>query len=205
MGRTGTAFPVYAAQAPGCSIWSVPCAAGGSSGVPQKRETKSWACVLCLARPKRLRQPGAWRAHSPRCGAPSPLRVPSPSPRLHRSGRVPTPCVSRWPSRWMSTIQNLRKSLVRNWRPVCSAVGDAVLGAEPAPFPSPLPPASGGAGPVHSRLAPLDLLSPFVLRTAGSVFGPVNFLSLLLSHSLSCYLTKAPSDCPQGTQARSLP
>ena len=50
----------------------------------------------------------------------------------------------------MSTIQNLRKSLVRNWRPVCSAVGDVVLGAEPAPFPSPLPPASGGAGPVRS-------------------------------------------------------
>ena len=57
-------------------------------------------------------------------------------------------------------------------------VGDATLGAEFAPFPSPLPPASGGAGPVRSRLAPLDLLRPFVLRTASSVFGPVNFLSL---------------------------
>ena len=32
-------------------------------------------------------------------------------------------------------------------------VGDAVLGAEPAPFPSPLPPASGGAGPVCSLRA----------------------------------------------------
>ena len=70
----------------------------------------------------------------------------------------------------MSTIQNLRKSLVRNWRPVCSVVGNAVLGAKPAPFPSPLPPASGGAGPVRSRLAPLDLLGPFVLWTAG-MFG----------------------------------
>ena len=28
---SGAAFPVYAAQAPGCSIWSVPCAAHGSS------------------------------------------------------------------------------------------------------------------------------------------------------------------------------
>ena len=82
----------------------------------------------------------------------------------------------------------------------------AVAGAEFAPFPSPLPPASGGAGPVHSRLASsLGSLSPFILRTAGSVFGPVNFHSLLLSHSLSCYLTLAPSDCSQGTQARSLP
>ena len=32
-------------------------------------------------------------------------------------------------------------------------VGDAVFGAEFAPFPCPLPPASGGAGLVHSRLA----------------------------------------------------
>ena len=78
----------------------------------------------------------------------------------------------------MSTIQNLRKSLVRNWKPVFSVVGDAICGAEFAPFPYPLPPASARAGPVYSRLAPLDLLSPFVLQTAGSVFGPVNFLSL---------------------------
>ena len=52
------------------------------------------------------------------------------------------------------------------------------LWAEFAPFPYPLPPASGGAGPVRCRLAPLDLLRPFVLRTAGGgvfVFGLVNF------------------------------
>ena len=34
------------------------------------------------------------------------------------------------PSQHMSTIQNLRKSLVRNWKPVCSLVGDAVSGLE---------------------------------------------------------------------------
>ena len=68
--------------------------------------------------------------------------------------------------------------MIRNWRPVGSVGRDAVFGAEFAPFPSPLPPASGGAGPVHSQLAPLDLLRPSVLRTAGSVFGPVNFLSV---------------------------
>ena len=60
------------------------------------------------------------------------------------------------PSRRMSTTQNLRKSLVRDWKPVCSLVGDAVSGAEFAPFrlwlapASPLPPV--GDGPVHSRL-----------------------------------------------------
>ena len=71
----------------------------------------------------------------------------------------------------------------------------AVLGAEPALFPFLLPPASGRAGPVRSRLAPLDLLGPFVLRTAGSVFGRLIFsLSLavpqfkLLSHKGSLRL-----------------
>ena len=108
----------------------------------------------------------------------------------------------------MSTIQNLRKSLVRNWRPVCSVVGDAISGAEFAPFPSPLPPASclqqGWASLQPASSFP-DLLSPFVLRTAGSMFVPVNFLSVSLSPSLSCYLTSAPSNCPQGIQARSYP
>ena len=36
------------------------------------------------------------------------------------------------PSQWMSTIQNLGQSLVRNWRPVCSLVGDVSV-AEFAP------------------------------------------------------------------------
>ena len=81
------------------------------------------------------------------------LTSTSPAPVPTRACRVPVPCVSPRLSQLMSTIQNLRKSLVRNWRPVCSAVGDVVLGAEPAPFPSPLPPASGGAGLVHSLQA----------------------------------------------------
>ena len=53
----------------------------------------------------------------------------------------------------MSTIQNLRKSLVRDWKPVFSLVGDAISGAEFTPFSSPylLPPA--GDGPVCRWLA----------------------------------------------------
>ena len=74
----------------------------------------------------------------------------SPAPVPACAGRVPVPCVSPRPSRRMSTIQNLRRSLIRNWRPVCSEVGAAVLGAKPAPFPSPLPPVSNGAGLAHS-------------------------------------------------------
>ena len=64
-----------------------------------------------------------------------------------------------------------------------------------SPPPCLLPPASGGDGPVRSRLAPLDLPLPLVLRTAGSVFGRLIFsLSLaipqfkLLSHVSSLRL-----------------
>ena len=53
----------------------------------------------------------------------------------------------------MLTIQNVRKSLVRNWRPVCSLVGGTVSGTEFTPFPSPLPPVSCGDVLVRSRLA----------------------------------------------------
>ena len=107
----------------------------------------------------------------------------------------------------MSTIQNLRRSSIRDWRPVCSAVGAAVLGAEPAPFPSLLPPASGWSGRVRSLRALLWTFSvPLFCERQTVCSGWLIFsLSLLLSHSLSCYLTLAPSDCPQGTQARSLP
>ena len=62
---------------------------------------------------------------------------------------------------------------------------DAISGAEFAPFPSPLPPASGGDGRVCRQLALLWNCSVplFCERLAGSVFGLVNFLSL------SCYPT----------------
>ena len=33
--------------------------------------------AFCAVPPEQLRPPGAWRAHSPRCGAPPPLRGPS--------------------------------------------------------------------------------------------------------------------------------
>ena len=127
------------------------CARFQPSGVSQKLGTESCACFLCL-----LRQRGSGsqelNGHTlPGCGAPSALRVPSPSPG--DASQVHAPCVSPRPSRGMSTIQNLRRSLIRNWRPVCSVVGDAVLGAEPAPFLSLLPPVSGGAGPFRSLRA----------------------------------------------------
>ena len=76
----------------------------------------------------------------------------------------------------MSTIQNLRKSLDRNRGLFAMWEGVASLGLS---LPLSPPPVSylqrGWAG------SSLEFLSPFVLRMAGNVFGPVNFLS--------CYLT----------------
>ena len=121
------------------------------SGVPQKPGTKSCACFLCLPRQSGSGSqeldgrtlPGA--AHLLLSAA---HLLPSAAPATvpTRAGRVPAPCVSLRPSRQMSTFQNLRRSLIRNWRPVCSAVGAAVLGAEPAPFPSPCLQSPAGLG-----------------------------------------------------------
>ena len=105
----------------------------------------------------------------------------------------------------MSTNQNLRKSLVRNWSPVCSLVGGAISGAEFAPFPFPLPPASGGDGPVRSLLALLWNFSVPLFCEWTAVCSGWLIFSLLLSHSLSCYLTLALSDCPQGIRAGPYP
>ena len=148
------------------------------SGVPQNRGL-SCAFILCLPLPSGSGIQELDRCTLPGCGAPSPLLGPSLSFHPCQLGACafspPHPQPQTPPAplgacalclaatlRWMSTIQNLRRSLVRNWRPVCSAVGDAVLGAEPAPFPSALPPASGGAGP-QPVSSSLDLLRPFVL------------------------------------------
>ena len=127
------------------------CARFQPSGVPQKRGTKSCACFLSLPRRSSSGSQELHRRTFP--GAARLLPSASPAPVPAHAGRVPAPCVSPRPSRGMSTIQNLRRSLIRNWRPVCSAVGAAALGAQPAPFPSSLPPVSGRAGPVCSLRA----------------------------------------------------
>ena len=122
----------------------MPCAARGSSPPVFHKSPEQKAAPAFCAFPVRAAQaarslPGAL---SP--GAVHLLPSTSPAPVPARAGRMPAPCVLPRPSQWMSTIQNLRRSLVRDWRPVCRVVGAAVLGAEPAPFPSPLPPAGLG-------------------------------------------------------------
>ena len=77
-----------------------------------------------------------------------------------------------------------------------------------SPPPCLLPPA--GDGPVHSRLALSGIAQSFLCSAKGPAVSSVStfprlILSLLLSHSLSCYLKLAPSNCPQGTRAGPYP
>ena len=130
----------------------MPCAACSSSPRVFHKSPEQKAAPAFCAFPFRAAQAARSLTGSLSPGAACFLPSTSPAPVPTCTGRVPGPCVSPRPSQQMSTIQNLRRSSIRDWRPVCSAVGAAVLGAEPAPFSSPLPPASGGAGPVRSRL-----------------------------------------------------
>ena len=128
------------------------------SGPPRKRRL-SWACILCLPL---LSSSGSQELDAWVQCASSP---PRSQPQFHT-------CPGQsWflAATLLADVnhQNLRRSLVRNWKPVCSLVGDAISGAEFAPFPSPLPPASswGWASPQPSSSS-LEFLSPsFVLRT----------------------------------------
>ena len=178
------ASPVCTAQAPGCSVRSGPCVV---CGIPQKQGL-GWACVLCLPCPSSSGSQELDGRTLPGCGAPSPLRGPSLSfcPRQQGACALCRSVLGSW-SQAVTLPADVshpesQKSLVRNWTPLCSLVGGPVSGAEFAPFlfpsasrlrPGP-PPASSSLG---------SLSSSFVLRTARSVFGPLNFLSL------SCYPT----------------
>ena len=70
------AFPVYTAQAPGCSIWSRPCVECGSSFLVLHKSADSVAPAFCVF-------PGLSRSGSqrfgrplPGCGAPFPSAAP---------------------------------------------------------------------------------------------------------------------------------
>ena len=58
-GGAGAAFPVYAAQAPGCSIWSVPCASAVPPSGVHKSGNKKLRLLFVPSPSERLRQPGA--------------------------------------------------------------------------------------------------------------------------------------------------
>ena len=122
-----------------------------------------------------------------------------------------------WPSWWMSTIQDPRKTWLATRSLLMVWLRMHLWGWD---FPSPTssgcrPPASlptaGGWACLQLASSPLYLLSPLFSEQAQQFLrlefftGKLSFFSLWLSHSLGCYLLLAPSDCPQGIQAQSLP
>ena len=163
--------------------------------------------------------PGGWCVLSP----------PSPSPSVswvcHESATSGVPCVSSGelisdcdpPGRGQPS--RISGRLVSNWEPASSLVEDAISGAKIAPCLPALAVTSlplslwWVEGLVCSWLAFLWYsLSPLFCELArlylrafhGKVLS-LSLFSLWLSHNLGCYLTLAPSDCPQGIQAWSLP
>ena len=113
-----------------------------------------------------------------------------------------------------------QEDLVSNWEPAHSLVEYAVSGAEIAPCLLALAVTRlplcfwWGKGPVRSQLGLLwysfnplfceQARLHLMLELYAGRFSHF-FFSLWLSHSLGCYLMLAPSDCPQGIQAWSLP
>ena len=142
-GGTGTAFPVYTAQAPSCSIWGGPCAARGSSFRVLHKSADSAGPAFC-AFPVRVAEAARSLTGAPGCCAPSDLQPQSPPAlvgcvrpvsRCDPPGRCQPSRISG--SLWLETGGLLQCSKGRGpWGRTC---------------PFPLPPASclrrGWAGP----------------------------------------------------------
>ena len=82
------AFPVYTAQAPGCSIWSGPCVECGSSFRVLHNSADSVVPAFCVF--PGLSGSGSqrfWRT-LPGCGAPFPSAAP-----VRATSRVPAACI----------------------------------------------------------------------------------------------------------------
>ena len=91
-GGAGAAFPVYAAQAPGCSIWSVPCAARASSPQVFHKSLDSTAPAFCTFPGPSSSGSQEFDGHTlPGCGAPSPVPGPGLSFRPRQMGAWPSP------------------------------------------------------------------------------------------------------------------
>ena len=182
-------FPVYTAQAPGCSIWSGPCVECGSSFRVLHKSADSVAPACCvfpgLSGPGSQRfgalSTGARRLFPPRRAARA-ARGLALSPRARRAPSLLGPSARRRSGLRKSSDRT--RGLFAGWEGVASLGLSLPLSPPPASF---LQRGWGGSS--------LEFLSPFVLRTAGGVFRPLNFSSL--SHSLK----KSPSDCSQGLLA----
>ena len=173
------AFPVYTAQAPGCSIWSGPCVECGSSFWVLHRSADSVApecCVFPASAVQAARGLGALSLGAPRLFPPRPQRAPPVGPQ---------------------------EVFRQEPGPVCRVGGGGFSGAV-CPFPLPLPPSSSGDGAVlfWSFSVPLFCeppavwsgrlifpCSPSLIKlppTALRAFGPVLTLSNAFRSSPFC-------------------
>ena len=155
---------------------------GSGSWVLHKGADSVGPAFCAIPQLEQLRRPGAV-ASTLSSGAVHLITSLVPAARVSGSARLWCAMCLFWgadlwlrPSQRMSTVQNPRKSLVRNWKPVCSLVGDALSGAKFAPFllwlvpACPLCPVRDGL--VCSRLALLWYsLSPLFCEQAGSALG----------------------------------
>ena len=137
-------------------------------GPPQKHGF-GCACVLCLPRPQRLRQPEPW----------------APSPRARRAPSLRGPSARRSGLRESS---DRTRGLFAGWEGAASLRLSLPLSPPPASY---LQWGWGGSS--------LEFLSPFVLRTAGGVFRPVNS-SLAIPQ-----FKRSPPNCSQGPLAGPYP
>ena len=105
----------------------MPCSARGSSPRVFLKSPEQKAAPAFCVYPVRATQAARSLTGTLSLGAARLLPSASPAPVPALAGRVPAPCLAVT-LRQMSTIQNLRRSLVRNWRPVCSGWGLRSLG-----------------------------------------------------------------------------
>ena len=128
--------PLSRERAPSC----VRCQFPG----PPQRCSLGWACILCLALPSSSGSRSLTSALSP--GAVRLIPSAGPASVSTRWSRVASgELVSGRDPPGGCQPSSLRKSLVRDWKPVCSLVGDAVSGVSLPLSPPPclLPPDSG--------------------------------------------------------------
>ena len=165
-------FPIYTAKAPGCSIWSGPCVACGSSFRVLHKSADSVAPAFSAFPGLSGSGSQGLDGHTlPGC----PAAFPSAAPAC--AGQVPAACVCSpelassydppgsgcQPSRISGSLYIETGGLSAVWEGVPSLRLSLPL----SPPPCLLPPA--GMGRLFSGVSQS-------LRTAGSVFGPVNFL-----------------------------
>ena len=164
-------------QALGCMHFPGLSSSGSCSRVHNKGADLVGPVFCALPRSEQLRRPGAWRVHSPQAQSVSyhlPIPVVQFPGRAAGTGALSQVCqlLGSWSlAKTLPADVNHPESqevLISNWEPACSLVGDAISGAEFAPFWLWLPlsclPVSGrGWADPQPASSPLVFAQSFVL------------------------------------------